>query len=86
MENDAWMTGYFDQVEAVAEALFTLEGERRIADGEGDEAMARNRGQAIFAVLDETNPEFLRMFIRMMLMTVDLEAEEVDECAIPSGA
>lgn len=71
------MTGYFDQVEAVAEELFTLEGERRIADSGSDEATARERGRAIFAVLDDTNPEYLRMLIRMMLMTVDLEAEEV---------
>ncbi len=74
-----WMTGYLDQVEAIASELFQLEGERREADAAGDTAEAARLGKAIFTVLDNSDPEYLRMFIRMLLMTEDLEAEEDDE-------
>lgn len=69
-EEKPWMTGYLDQVEAIAADLFQLEGERRTAAGQGRE---------IFELLDSTRPEHLRMLIRMLLMTLDLEALEVTE-------
>ena len=73
-----WMTGYLDQVEAIAADLFQLEDERREADAAGDTSTATQRGKDIFNVLDTSNPEHLLMFIRMMLMTVNLEAEQDD--------
>lgn len=79
MTEKPWMTGYLDQVEAIASELFQLEGERREADASGDTATAAQRGKDIFTVLDNNDPEHLRMFIRMILMTVDLEAEEDDD-------
>lgn len=81
MQEQPWMTGYLDQVEAIATELFQLEGERREADMNGDTTTASQRGQDIFAVLDNNHPEHLRMFIRMILMTLDLEAEETDDDA-----
>lgn len=78
-EEQPWMTGYLDQVEAIAAELFQLEGERREADMNGDTATASQRGKDIFAVLDNNDPEHLRMFIRMILMTVELEGEEDDD-------
>lgn len=78
-EEQPWMTGYLDQVEAIASELFQLEGERRIADNEGNPEEAARLGKAIFTVLDTNDPEHLRMFIRMILMTVNLEAEEEND-------